>query len=76
MSYAPSVKRTRVSSSTLASVGYDAAANLLELEYQNGHVYRYFLVPAYVHAALLAADSLGAYVNTEIKPTYRYERVK
>jgi len=47
----------------------------LEVEYRNGSVYRYLDVPAYVHRELMAARSIGAYVNQNIKGKYPYRRV-
>lgn len=43
--------------------------------YPDGDVYRYFGVPPQRHQALMAAESLGAYVNARIKPNYRFERL-
>ena len=50
---------------------------MLELEFrQSGEVYQYFDVPAEEHAAFLAADSKGTYLNLQFKPRqYRYHRV-
>ncbi|MBK7181096.1 MAG: KTSC domain-containing protein [Chloroflexi bacterium] len=39
------MKRTAVSSSNLASVGYDPARQSLEIEFTTGRVYEYFDVP-------------------------------
>jgi hypothetical protein len=64
------MKRTFVNSSSVASVGYDAATSVLEVEFRNGNVYRYFAVPSKIHGALVEADSVGAFVNTVIKPHY------
>jgi hypothetical protein len=69
------VKRTPVSSSSIASVGYDAKARILEVEFVHGHVYRYRDVPAAVVRAFLSAPSLGAYLNANIRDVYRYTRV-
>lgn len=44
---------------------------MLELEYRSsGEVYDYLGVPPAVHDALLAAESIGRFVNVEIKPRY------
>jgi hypothetical protein len=64
------MKRTLVDSASVASVGYDGATSVLEVEFRNGNVYRYFAVPSKVHAALVDAQSIGAFVNTVIKPNY------
>jgi hypothetical protein len=48
------------------------SAGTLEIEYVNGSIYQYDDVPQTTFAALLAAPSIGAYVNTHIKPYYDY----
>jgi len=69
------VHRRPVESSAIASVGYDPALNVLELEFVEGDVYRYFAVPRSVHRGLLAADSLGRYFLSEIRDRYQHERL-
>jgi hypothetical protein len=69
------MRRTPVDSSSVASIGYDAATMTLELEYRNGNVYRYFEVPAGTYRALLTASSIGAFVNTRIKPSFEVARM-
>ncbi len=67
------MKREAVSSSTMASVGY--AGGTLEIEFENGHVYRYLGVPEAVHAELVRAESKGQFFNAKIRNAYRFERV-
>jgi hypothetical protein len=62
------MRRRPVNSSSVRSVGWSDGT--LELEYVNGYIYRYFDVPQPTYAALLAASSIGAYVNKHIKPYY------
>jgi hypothetical protein len=62
------MRRRPVNSSSVRSVGWSDGT--LELEYVNGYIYRYFDVPQPIYAALLAAPSIGAYVNKHIKPYY------
>jgi KTSC domain len=71
------MRRVPVDSSSVASIGYAPEQRMLELEFrQSGEVYQYFDVPAEEHAAFLAADSKGTYVNLHFKPRqYRYHRV-
>jgi hypothetical protein len=64
------MKRQPLRSSVLKSAGYDPATALLELEFASGDVYRYFAVPPSVFAALIDADSPGAYFNTHISDKY------
>ena len=50
---------TSVESTALATVGYDEALELLQVEFRGRAIYRYFGVPAAVHQALLGAPSKG-----------------
>ena len=72
-----SMQRVSVDSSSIASIGYAPEQQVLELEFrQSGEVYQYFDVPTEEHAAFLAADSKGTYLNLQFKPRqYRYRRV-
>lgn len=63
------MKRQPVSSTSLASVGFDPATNELEIEFSGGGVYRY-AVPRRIHQELMAAESLGAYFARRIRHTY------
>jgi hypothetical protein len=67
--------RTAVSSSNVASIGYDAENTTLEIEFNNGSIYQYFDVPENVFDGLRSADSIGAYLAANIKGIYRYSRV-
>jgi KTSC domain-containing protein len=67
--------RLPVSSSNLASVGYDDAGQVLEVEFRHGGVYQYTGVSAAVFGEFLAADSLGGYLARSIKPRYPFRRV-
>ena len=69
------MRRVAVDSSALSAVGYDPATNVLELEFVEGDVYRYFAVPRRIHRELLAAESLGRYFLTNIRDRYRHQRL-
>jgi hypothetical protein len=72
------MQREPIDSTVLASMGYAATSRILELEFRGtGQVYRYFDVPPQEHAAFLAAESKGTYLNQVFKPQgYRYIRIK
>jgi len=63
---------TTVESTTLATVAYDEARELLQLEFCSRSVYLYFGVPATVHQALLEAPSKGRFFNRTIRGRFRY----
>ena len=69
------MKRTPVESSMLASVGYDPATRVLELEFTSGRVYRYGEVEEEVYRGLLAAESKGRYFLDSIDDMYPYAKV-
>ena len=64
-----------VESSTIASVGYDLAQELLQLEFCSRTIYHYFGVPAAVHAALRDAPSKGRCFNQTIRGRFPYRLV-
>ena len=71
------IHRVAVSSSAMRSVGYDANRNILEIEFPNRTVYRYYNVAPEVHRGLMAADSHGRYFHGHIRSAgYRYEQVE
>jgi hypothetical protein len=68
--------RIQVSSTELASIGYEEATLVLEVEFRKGGVYRYFEVPAQIYNQLMAASSKGSYFNKVIREgDYRYSRI-
>lgn len=69
------MERASVSSSSLASVGYDRSTGTLEVEFREGTVYQYFLVPESVHRALIEADSIGRYFVEHVRNAYPHERL-
>ena len=64
--------RTPVSSSNLASVGYEATSMLLEIEFLSGSVYQFFDVPQSEFQQLMQATSHGTYFTANIRNRYRY----
>jgi KTSC domain len=69
------IARVEVESSSVSSVGYDAELSVLELEFRNGGVYRYFAVPASVHEALMRSESKGAFLSRQVRDAYPFVRV-
>jgi hypothetical protein len=67
--------RAPVSSSSIASVGYDRGQEVLEVEFRSGAVYRYYSVPRSLVRSLLDAPSKGAFLNRNIRNRYIYARV-
>jgi len=69
--------RTPVSSSNLASVGYDPENMILEIAFHGGSIYQYFNVPESKHEGLMKADSHGKYFDAHIKKVgYRFKQIR
>ena len=64
------LQMTRIRSSSVTAVGYDADRHELSVTFVSGDTYVYAMVPPSVHRELLAAESVGRFVNARIKPTY------
>ena len=67
--------RIPVTSSNIASIGYDQPSGVLEVEFTSGDVYRYFNVPTHLYQQFLHASSHGEFLNEYIKFNYRYQKV-
>ena len=65
------MERQAVSSSNLASVGYDPESETLEIQFlKTGKVYEYYNVPQFMFDRLMGAPSPGIFFNSEIKNAY------
>jgi hypothetical protein len=64
-----------VSSSNLASVGYDEATKTLEVEFKKGSTYQYEDVPQSEYERLMDAESVGSYFASNIKDRYTCRKV-
>jgi KTSC domain-containing protein len=69
------MNRIAVESTTLATVGYDDASSILQLEFRSGANYQYFEVPATAYQGLLDAPSKGSYFNQSIRGHFRYHLI-
>ena len=70
------MERQYVSSSNIASIGFDPDNMILEIEFLNGAVYQYYDVPQSIYDGLMAADSHGKYFAAYIKKGgYRYAQI-
>ena len=65
-----------VSSSNVAALGYDAATQVVYVEFNNGTTYTYSGVPEHVYQALDNAASIGSYLHHNLKNVYPYQRIR
>jgi hypothetical protein len=59
-----------VASSMIQAVGYDPKTRILEVVFNSGQIYCYEDVPPNVYKELMAADSKGRYMQSEILGVY------
>jgi hypothetical protein len=64
-----------VESTTLATIAYDEALELLQLEFRSRAIYQYFGVPVAVYVAFSVAPSKGRYFNQVIRGRFPYALV-
>ncbi len=65
-----------VTSTNIVSVGYDQAKKSLFVNFKNGTEYRYDEVPEEVFEELIGAESVGAFLNKQIKNVYEFEKIE
>lgn len=68
------MERKRISSSRIRAIGYDARAQVLEVEFSDGQVLAYGGVSPEVHRRFLAAPSPVAFFEDRIADEYRARR--
>ena len=70
------MERQSVNSSNIASIGYDANSQTLEVEFKSGRIYQYYNVPLSEYNGLMNASSHGQYLNQYIiKGGYSYSEI-
>lgn len=69
------IERTPISSSNIASVGYDEKNQTLEIEFHHGAIFQYFDVPQHVYEKIMSASSPAKIFMFEIKNKYTYKQI-
>lgn len=62
--------RQSVSSSNIASIGYDAGTQTLEIEFHGGGVYQYYGVSMSLYGDFMRASSHGTFFHQNIRGRY------
>lgn len=70
------MERKRVNASTIRSVGYDARARVLEVEFSSGSVMQYSGVSEEIYRGLMNAPSPGSYFRDRIEEDYAARRLR
>jgi KTSC domain len=69
------IARVPLDSSSLASVGYEADASILEVEFTDGSLYQYVDVPAELFDEIVSSDSPGTTFNETVQGRFAYVRL-
>jgi hypothetical protein len=70
------IPRQEVQSSAIARIGYSKRRHMLEIEFVNGAVYRYFDIPLSVYDDLMSAESKARFYDSNIRKHYRSTLVR
>ena len=62
--------RKRVESDIFRSIGYDVDSRIMEVEFKDGLVFRYFQVPEGIHKRLMRTRSKSAFFRNNIHYQY------
>jgi hypothetical protein len=65
------IRRESLSSTALAAAGYSKRLHIMEIEFNNGAVYRYLDVPIAVYRDFRSAESKARYYDWHIKGHYQ-----
>jgi hypothetical protein len=69
------IEMITVSSSNVASIGYDESNQTLYVSFLNNATYIYKGVPVHEFEGLRNAPSIGSYLHRNIKNLFPYERI-
>jgi hypothetical protein len=70
------IPRQPIASTAIAKVGYSKRRHILEIEFANSAVYRYFDVSPSVYRDLLSAESKARFYDFNIKGKYRSVHIR
>lgn len=70
------MKKTKVESSHIASIGYEPGSRTMHVEYKNGSVYEHRNVPEVFHKTFMSAESPGEFFHKNIRPFFEARRIK
>ena len=70
------MERKKLSSSRIRSAGYDAKAQILEIEFSDGKIIQYSGVSQEVHRQLMASPSPVSFYEDKIAESYREKRLR
>ncbi|MBI2295447.1 MAG: KTSC domain-containing protein [Betaproteobacteria bacterium] len=70
------MERKRVNAANIRSVGYDAAGQVLEIEFSNGSIFQYSGVSPEVHRRFMNAPSPDSFFQDQIEENFPAKRIR
>lgn len=70
------MERKRVNASTIRSVGYDAASQVLEIEFSSGSIVQYSGVSPEVHRRFMNSPSPGSFFQDQIEENFSSKKIR
>ena len=68
--------RQPVTSTSIASIGYDPQRRMLDVEFQSGATYRYLKVPPDAASRFMEAESKGRFFSRHIRGKFAFHRLR
>jgi KTSC domain len=65
-----------VNTEKIKSVGYDAGARMLEIEFRDGSIKQYANVSREIHRKLMSASSIGSFFADNIEEEFTVKRIR
>lgn len=62
-------------SSQVNCIRYFDDTKILEIDFKQNKVYQYFDVPETVYEAALSAESIGKFINQNVKNKFEYKQI-
>ena len=66
------IQRQKIESSHLKEIGYEEDVEVMDIQFHNGSVYRYFDVQKDVYDALMNDVSPGTFFHRHVRGWYEY----
>lgn len=70
------MERKRINASNIRAVGYDAARQLLEIEFTSGSIVQYSGVSPEVHRRFMSSPSPGTFYQDQIDESFPSKRTR
>lgn len=70
------IRRQPVESSAVAAIGYSRRLHALEIEFENGAIYRYLDVPGTLYRKLMSAGSKTRFYDEHVRGQYKSLHVR